>query len=148
MPAKIFVFLFTLLLIPLRGFCQSSFSVEERKVFHVVDRDPEFPGGSVALTSWIEKTLRYPVQAEENGQEARVLATFTVTGDGSVKYGKILRSGGKLFDDEVLRVIRWMPRWNPGRENGRSISVRYTMPFSFRLVPDSIYNKTRDRHDK
>jgi len=120
---------------------RSSVSEEEPKVFPVVNSQPIFPGGSDALKVWVEKTLRYPVLAEEHNQEANVVVAFWVTPDGSVKNGRIVRSGGKLFDQEVLRVIRFMPRWTPGRENGRSISVRYTMPVTFRLVPDSIYNK-------
>ena len=114
---------------------------EDPKVFSVVNTQPMFPGGSDALKAWVEKTLRYPVLEEEQNQEAYVVVAFWVTHDGSVKNGRIVRSGGDLFDQEVLRVIRFMPRWIPGRENGRSISVRYTMPVHFRLVPDSLYYK-------
>ena len=114
---------------------------EDSKVFSVVNTQPMFPGGSDALKVWVEKTLRYPVLAEEQNQEAYVVVAFWVTHDGSVKNGRIIRSGGDLFDQEVLRVIRFMPRWIPGRENGRSISIRYTMPVHFRLVPDSLYYK-------
>ena len=126
---------------------RSSVSEGEPKVFPVVNSQPMFPGGSDALKVWVEKTLRYPVLAEEHNQEAYVVVAFWVTHDGSVKNGRIVRSGGELFDQEVLRVIRFMPRWTPGRENGRPISVRYTMPVTFRLVPDSIYNKKRDKHE-
>lgn len=107
------------------------------KLFAVMDQQPEFPGGSSALKQWIEKTLHYPVTAEEQGLEARVVAAFWVTGDGTVRHGKIIHSGGALFDKEVLRVIRWMPRWKPGRENGRPVSVRYTIPFIFHIKKDT-----------
>lgn len=108
---------------------------EERKVFTVVNTDPSFPGGSEALTKWVESFLRYPVLAEESNIQGKVIAAFWVEKDGSVRHGQILRSPHELLSQEVLRIIRFMPRWVPGRENGSAIRVRYTMPVNFRLLP-------------
>ena len=135
------IVLLTACTVLIRAVTPPDYPDDDWRIFVVESRQPEFPGGSEALNTWIEKNLRYPVLAEEKGLEARVVAAFWVTGDGSVKHGRILRSGGELFDKEVLRVIRFMPRWIPGRETGRPISVRYTIPFTFHLIPDSLHHK-------
>ena len=108
---------------------------EERKVFEAVDRSPAFPGGSDALVEWIESHLRYPALAEEQHLEGKVVAAFWVEKDGTVSTVHILRSPHELFSREVRRVLKFMPRWIPGCENGRAIRVRYTIPFTFRLLP-------------
>lgn len=105
--------------------------------FAVKDISPMFPGGSEALTSWIESNLRYPVLAAEQRIEGDVVCAFWVEKDGSVKNTQVLKSSHELLSKEALRVLKFMPRWNPGRENGHSVRVRYTVPFIFRLVPDS-----------
>ena len=133
-----FLFIFVTTLFICQSVPATSPPPDDWRIFQVREIPPSFPGGSAALVEWITKHLRYPVLAEEQGLEGHVLAAFWVTADGSVKHGKIVRSGGELFDNEVLRVLRFMPRWVPGRENGRAVSVRYTIPFVFRLESDSI----------
>ena len=106
----------------------------------VKDIPPMFPGGSSALISWIESNLRYPILAEEQRIEGDVVCAFWIEKDGSVKNTYVIRSSHDLLSKEALRVLKFMPRWIPGRENGQAIRVRYTIPFTFRLVPDSVSN--------
>lgn len=108
--------------------------------FAVKDIPPIFSGGSSALISWIESNLRYPVLALEQRIEGDVVCAFWIEKDGSVNHTYVIRSSHELLSKEALRVMKFMPRWIPGRENGQAIRVRYTIPFTFRLVPDSVSN--------
>ena len=116
----------------------------QSRVFPVVNRPPEFPGGSDALVLWIERNLHYPVLAEEQQIEGKVICAFWVEKDGSIKNPYVVKSAHDELSKEALRVLKFMPRWNPGRKNGQAVRERYTIPFTFRLVPDSIYNKKKD----
>ena len=111
---------------------------DDKTSFPIINCQPKFPGGSAALLSWIENNLRYPVLAEEQRIEGNVVCTFWIEKDGSVKNAQVIRSSHELLSKEALRVLKFMPRWFPGRENGQAIRVRYTVPFTFRLVSDSI----------
>lgn len=91
---------------------------------------PTYPGGTPALIEFLEGKLKYPEQAEREGIEGRVVATFVVELDGSVTNAKIALSVHPLLDAEVLRVVSLMPNWNPGKNCGR---VCYSMPVTFRL---------------
>lgn len=114
---------------------------DDKISFPVINCQPKFPGGSAALVSWIKSNLRYPVLAEEQQIEGDVVCAFWIEKDGSVKNTYVIRSSHELLSKEALRVLKFMPRWIPGRENGQAIRVRYTVPFTFRLVMDSISNK-------
>ena len=118
------------------------------KVFPVINHQPEFPGGSAALISWTESNLRYPVLAEEQRIEGDVVCAFWIEKDGSVKNAYVIRSSHELLSKEALRVLKFMPRWIPGRENGQAIRERYTITFTFRLVSDNIYNKYKGTKEK
>ncbi len=106
---------------------------EESKVFDVVEQMPEFPGGVAALMQWINNNIKYPAIAEENGIQGRVVCTFVVERDGSVTDIKVVRSVDPSLDREAIRVLNKMPRWNPGKQNGAAVRVKYTMPVTFRL---------------
>ncbi|MBQ9672677.1 MAG: TonB family protein [Prevotella sp.] len=106
---------------------------EETKVFDVVEQMPEFPGGQAALLKWISDHIRYPAVAEENGIQGRVVCTFVVERDGSVTDVQVARSIDPSLDKEAVRVLKQMPRWNPGKQNGSSVRVKYTVPVTFRL---------------
>ncbi len=106
---------------------------EETKVFDVVEQMPEFPGGQAALLKWISDHIKYPAIAEENGIQGRVVCTFVVERDGSVTDVKVARSIDPSLDKEAVRVLKQMPRWNPGKQNGASVRVKYTVPVTFRL---------------
>jgi protein TonB len=106
---------------------------EDTKVFDVVEQMPEFPGGQVALLKWINDHIKYPAIAEENGIQGRVVATFVVERDGSVTDVQIARSVDPSLDKEAIRVLKQMPKWIPGKQNGAPVRVKYTVPVTFKL---------------
>ena len=105
----------------------------EEEVFDMVEQVPQFPGGQAELMSWLVKNIRYPVIAQENGIQGRVICQFVVGSDGSVRDIKVVRSLDPSCDKEAVRVIQSMPKWIPGRQNGKAVSVRYTLPVIFKL---------------
>ena len=106
---------------------------EETKVFDVVEQMPEFPGGQAALLKWIGDNIKYPAIAEENGIQGRVVCTFVVERDGSVTDVQVARSIDPSLDKEAIRVLKKMPKWIPGKQNGSAVRVKYTVPVTFRL---------------
>ena len=106
---------------------------EENKVFDVVEEQPSFPGGPAALQRWLRDNMKYPVVAAENGIEGRVIVQFVVGKDGSISGVKVVRPVDQSLDREAVRVVSSMPRWTPGRQNGSSVNVRYTLPVTFKL---------------
>ena len=103
------------------------------KVFDVVEVMPSFPGGQGALLSYLSSHVKYPVVAQENGVQGRVVVSFVVEKDGSISDVNVVRSVDPSLDKEAARVVRSMPRWNPGKQNGSSVRVKYNVPVSFRL---------------
>ncbi len=106
---------------------------DEGKIFTVVEEMPSFPGGEEALMKYLGTQIKYPVMARENGISGRVYLSFYVDKDGKVKEVKVLRGIGGGCDEEALRVVRAMPDWKPGRQNGRNVAVYYNVPVSFNL---------------
>lgn len=106
---------------------------ESVKVYDVVEEMPQFPGGPQALFEYLSKNIKYPVVAEENGVQGRVIVTFIVELDGSVTNPKVVKSVDPSLDKEALRVVKSMPYWIPGRQNGSPVRVKYTVPVTFRL---------------
>jgi protein TonB len=106
---------------------------EENKVFDVVEVMPSFPGGQGALMQWLSKNIKYPVVAEENGVQGRVVVTFVVEKDGSITDVNVVKSVDPSLDKEAQRVVKSMPRWIPGKQNGSAVRVKYTVPVTFRL---------------
>ncbi len=106
---------------------------EETKVFDVVEQMPEFPGGQGALFEYLSKNIKYPVVAEENGIQGRVIVTFVVERDGSITDVKVVKSVDPSLDKEAQRVVRTMPKWIPGKQNGSAVRVKFTVPVTFRL---------------
>lgn len=106
---------------------------EETKVFEVVEQMPTFPGGDAALMSFLNKNIKYPVIAEENGIQGRVIATFVVERDGSITDVRVVKSVDPSLDKEAVRVLKSMPKWIPGKQNGSAVRVKYTVPVTFRL---------------
>ena len=103
------------------------------KVFDVVEEMPSFPGGQGALMSFLSSNIKYPVVAQENGVQGRVIVGFVVERDGSITDVKVMRSVDPSLDREAQRVVRAMPRWKPGKQNGSAVRVKYTVPVVFRL---------------
>lgn len=107
---------------------------EEEVVFVVVETMPEFPGGQQALFKYLSENVKYPVIAQENGIQGRVICQFVVNKDGAIVDVEVVRSGGDpSLDKEAIRVIKSMPKWNPGKQRGKAVRVKYTVPVNFRL---------------
>ena len=107
---------------------------EEEVVFMVVETMPEFPGGQQALFKYLSENVKYPVIAQENGIQGRVICQFTVNKDGSIVDVQVVRSGGDAsLDKEAVRVIKSMPKWKPGKQRGKAVRVKYTVPVNFKL---------------
>lgn len=103
------------------------------KVFDVVEEMPHFPGGAAALQAFLSSNTKYPVVAQENGVQGRVIVSFVVERDGSITDVMVVRSVDPSLDREASRVVRSMPRWSPGKQNGSAVRVKYTVPVVFRL---------------
>ena len=106
---------------------------EETKVFDVVEVMPTFPGGNAALFEWLSKNIKYPVVAEENGVQGRVIVTFVVERNGSITDVQVAKSVDPSLDKEAVRVVKAMPHWIPGKQNGSAVRVKFTVPVTFRL---------------
>ena len=106
---------------------------EETKVFDVVEVMPTFPGGQQALFEWLSKNIKYPVVAEENGVQGRVIVTFVVERNGSITDVQVVKSVDPSLDKEAVRVVKAMPHWIPGKQNGSAVRVKFTVPVTFRL---------------
>lgn len=103
------------------------------KIFDVVEEMPSFPGGNGALISYLASNIKYPVVAQENGVQGRVNVSFVVERDGSISDVRVARSVDPSLDREAQRVVKSMPRWKPGKQNGSAVRVKYTVPVVFRL---------------
>lgn len=107
---------------------------DEDVIFQVVEKMPEFPGGQQALFKYLSENVKYPVIAQENGIQGRVTCQFTVNKDGSIVDVVVVRSGGDpSLDKEAVRVIKSMPKWNPGQQRNKPVRVKYTVPVNFKL---------------
>ena len=107
---------------------------EEEVVFVVVESMPEFPGGQQALFKYLGDNVKYPVIAQENGIQGRVICQFVVNKDGSIVDIEVVRSGGDpSLDKEAVRVIKSMPKWKPGKQRGKPVRVKFTLPVNFKL---------------
>ncbi|WP_085537760.1 TonB family protein [Massilibacteroides vaginae] len=103
------------------------------QVFTVVEEMPKFPGGEAKLLEFINKGIKYPVTAQEKGIQGRVIASFIVNKDGSVSDVEVVRGVDPLLDTEAVRVISTFPNWEPGKQRGQAVDVKYTVPITFRL---------------
>ena len=105
----------------------------EDEIFEFVEEDPSFPGGNAALMTWLAKNLKYPSAAQETGIQGRILVSFIVNRDGSIVEPRVMRSVDPSLDKEALRVVSSMPRWRPGKQHGKPVRVKFTLPVTFRL---------------
>lgn len=108
-------------------------SENTEKTYDVVDQMPSFPGGASELFEYLSRNIHYPVVAEENRIQGRVVVSFIVERDGSISNAKIIKSVDPSLDKEAMRVVRSMPRWIPGKQNGSAVRVKYNVPVTFRL---------------
>ena len=105
----------------------------EERVFDVVEEMPKFPGGDDALIKFLHESIKYPAEAEKAGKQGRVVVTFVVNKDGSVDNAKVVRSVDEKLDAEALRVVNAMPKWQPGKQRGQEVNVKFTLPVTFKL---------------
>ena len=103
------------------------------EIFVVVEQQPEFPGGTTALMKFLGDNINYPVIAQENGIQGRVIMNFVVERDGSISDVQVVRGQDPSLDREAERVIKTMPKWKPGQQRGKPVRVRFTLPVVFRL---------------
>ena len=103
------------------------------KIYDVVEEMPQFPGGQDALFSFLQKNVKYPEKAEYKGIEGRVVVTFIIETDGSVNDVEVASPVHELLDSEAIRVVKSMKGWIPGKQNGKPVRVKYTIPITFRL---------------
>ena len=106
---------------------------DDNHLFQVVECMPEFPGGMKRCMDFIQKEMRYPEEAKNAGIQGRVILQFIIEKDGTPAQPRIVRSVHPLLDKEALRIIRQMPEWTPGKQDGKPQRVLYTIPISFRL---------------
>lgn len=106
---------------------------EEAEIFMVVEEMPEFPGGMAECLKFLGKNIKYPTIAQENGVQGRVIVQFVVNQDGSIVDPVVVRSVDPYLDKEALRVIKTMPKWKPGKQRGKPVRVKYTVPVTFKL---------------
>jgi protein TonB len=106
---------------------------EDNVVFQVVEKMPSFPGGDAALFKFLNENVKYPVIAQENGVQGRVICQFVVNRDGSIVDVEVVRSVDASLDKEAIRVIKSMPKWSPGQQRGKPVRVKYTLPVNFKL---------------
>ena len=106
---------------------------EPEKVFDMVEQMPTFPGGQQELMSYLGKNIKYPTIAQENGTQGRVIIQFVVERDGSITDVRVARGVDPYLDKEAVRVVKSMPKWIPGKQNGKAVRVKFTVPVMFRL---------------
>ncbi len=106
---------------------------EKPQIFTIVEQMPSFPGGEAEMMKFIGSNLRYPVVAQESGIQGRVVVRFVVTKEGNIDQVEVVRGIDPSCDREAMRVVKSMPKWTPGRQNGKSVPVYFTLPILFRL---------------
>ena len=105
----------------------------EEQVFDMVEQMPTFPGGQQELMAYLGKNIKYPTIAQENGTQGRVIIQFVVERDGSISDVHVARGVDPYLDKEAVRVVKSMPKWLPGKQNGKAVRVKFTVPVMFRL---------------
>ena len=113
-----------------------TFEPVQGDVFDVVEEMPQYPGGPQALFEFLSNNVQYPAAAQKAGIQGRVIATFVVGKDGSISQPTVVKSVDPALDAEAIRVINSMPKWTPGRQNGKVVNVKYTIPVNFQLQGD------------
>lgn len=114
-------------------FPMDGYDIPESDVVMFADVMPEYPGGTNAMFDFIRKNVKYPESAKEKGIEGRVYVNFVIDKDGSISDIKVLRGLCKEIDEEAVRVVKAMPKWNPGMQDGEPVRVQYMLPFYFKI---------------
>ena len=104
------------------------------KIYKLVDEMPQFIGGENCLINYLVQSVKYPIPAFEKGIEGRVIVEFTVRKDGSITDIEVVRAVDKYLDEEAIRIVKAMPRWQPGKMHGEIVDCKYTVPIVFRIA--------------
>jgi TonB family protein len=107
---------------------------DKNQIYQVVEKMPQYPGGEKELMKFIVSNLKYPVIAQENGIQGRVIVRFVVSSTGKVSRIEVVRSLDPSCDKEAVRIIKMLPEWIPGEQNGQKVSVYYTLPITYKLT--------------
>lgn len=105
----------------------------DEKPFVTVEQMPSFKGGESAMNKFITDNIKYPASAKENGIQGRVTVRFVITQNGKITDIKVIRGIDPACDKEAIRIVESMPDWEPGKQNGKAVSVYYTLPIKFSL---------------
>lgn len=121
---------------------------EDEQLFVLADQMPEFPGGTQALFAFLSENVKYPQIAYENRIQGKVIVQFVVNKDGSITDVEVVKSGGDpSLDREAVRVIKSMPKWRPGKQQGKLVRVRYSVPVNFHLTANNADTKKDNKKD-
>lgn len=112
-------------------------------VYDITETMPYFPGGQVLMLKYLADNIKYPASAVKAKKQGRVIVTFIVQKDGSVTHAKIAKSIDPELDAEALRVVKGMPKWTPGTQNGKPVNVKYSVPVKFSLQKDATPGKKK-----
>ena len=107
--------------------------IVEAEIFKVVEVMPEFPGGPAKMMEYIQKNIKYPMMARESDIQGKVFVSFVVEPDGSISNVTVMRGIGGGCDEEAVRVVNSMPKWNPGKQRGTAVRCAFTVPIIFKL---------------
>jgi len=119
---------------PVTTYTSGAYSEEDTEVvFMVVETMPGSPGGDAALLKYLQDNIKYPVIAQESGIQGRVICQFVVNRDGSIVDVEVVRGVDRSLDAEAIRVVQSMPKWMPGKQRGKAVRVKFTLPINFRL---------------
>lgn len=106
---------------------------DQKKIHVIVEKMPEFKGGAEAMNNFLVKNIKYPLIAQENNIQGRVICQFVVNSDGRIVDVVVVRGVEASLDAEAVRVIKSMPPWTPGKQGGKNVRVKYTLPIRFKL---------------
>jgi|AGTN01.3.fsa_nt_gi TonB family C-terminal domain/TonB family C-terminal domain len=124
------------------------FERDKDKIYEVVENPPEFPGGNEGLMKFLSENTKYPVVAQENGIQGRVICQFIVMKDGTIEDVRVARGVDPSLDTEAVRVLRQMPEWKPGMQSGQAVNVRFTLPVVFKLTKDDPTDAEKEAFQK
>ena len=108
--------------------------VEEEEIFMRVEKAPSFPGGQKAMMEYLMKNIKYPAACQEAGIQGRVIVSFVVNKDGTIQNVEVIRGVHEKLDAEAVRVVKSMPAWSPGEQQGRKVRSKFQLPVFFRLA--------------
>ena len=106
---------------------------DDDRIYDVVEQNAQFPGGDAECMKWLAENLKYPSICQEQGIQGRVIVQFVVNTDGSIVDANVVKSVNPHLDKEALRVVGTMPKWQPGKQRGKAVRVRFTLPVNFRI---------------